>query len=106
MLVDTHPVFKKEALTMDIERQSQLSTTGIQDWSLNSSLSLYHEEQAINFSGPDKMNTINADVKIYQVGSPSASFMDLRPTGQSKSKMTLLPSPPVRPGEEPERPQQ
>ena len=64
MLIDSHPVFKKETLTTDIERQAQLVSTAFQDWRLSTSFSLYHEEQAINFSGPDKMNTINADVAL------------------------------------------
>ena len=42
---------------------------------------------------------INADIKIYQKQGVSACFMDLRATGQTKSKMTSLEKPSMSPGE-------
>ncbi|MBN1441163.1 MAG: prepilin-type N-terminal cleavage/methylation domain-containing protein [Planctomycetes bacterium] len=72
---------------------------------------IFHRDGTMSF-GPglsdvrsadwQKEPAINADVKILQVGSLSGCFMDLRPTGQTRSKITLLPAAAVRPGEETE----
>ena len=78
-LIETHPIFEKEKLSAEIEKEEQSSFLGDQDWNLFASLTLRHEEPAINFAGPERQQTVSAQGGIEKLfwttgGRLSASF--------------------------------
>jgi hypothetical protein len=78
-LKQAHPLFEKEKLSAEIEKEEQGSFLGDQDWNIFGSLSLRHEKPAINFAGPDRQETVSAQGGIEKVfwntgGRLSASY--------------------------------
>lgn len=78
-----HPVFEKEKLTAQIEKQEQKSLLGTQDWNIISSVSFAHEEPAVAFAGPERTNAFSVSSGIERVfwktgGRLSASFSSYR----------------------------
>jgi outer membrane protein TolC len=53
-LKKVHPLFEKEKLSAEIEKEEQNSYLGAQDWHILSSATFSHEEPAIAFAGPEK----------------------------------------------------
>ena len=60
LLIEHHPIFEKEKLTTDIEREEQLALSGDQDWNILSSVNLHYEKPALNYAGPDRMTHFSA----------------------------------------------
>ena len=78
-LKSRHPLFAREKLTVQIEKEEQNSYAGAQDWNLISSLTFSHEEPAIAFAGPEKTNLLavsgGVEKVFWNTGSRlSASF--------------------------------
>ncbi len=78
-LKQLHPIFEKEKLIAEIEKEEQNSYLGDQDWNIFGSFSLRHEKPAINFAGPDRQETVSAQGGIEKVfwntgGRLSASY--------------------------------
>lgn len=55
-LKQVHPLFAKEELTAQIEKQNRQSFVGDQDWNINSSVLFSHEEPAFAIFGPERTN--------------------------------------------------
>jgi hypothetical protein len=60
-LKQTHPLFEKEQLATEIEREEQKSYLGKRNWNFSSSLFYSHEEPSFAVMGPEKTNAINID---------------------------------------------
>jgi len=78
-LKQIHPLFEKEKLSAEIEKEEQNSFLGDQDLNLFGSVSMRHEKPAINFSGPDRQETVSAQGGIEKLfwntgGRLSASY--------------------------------
>lgn len=78
-LKQVHPLFEKERLTAQIEKEEQNSFLGDQDWNVFSSVNFLHEEPAIAFSGPERTNALSVNGGVERVfwktgGRLSASF--------------------------------
>jgi outer membrane protein TolC len=58
-LKQVHPLFDKESLTAQIEKEAQQSLIGSQDWNILSSVSFAHEEPAIPIMGPDRTDALS-----------------------------------------------
>ena len=55
----THPLFEKEQLTSEIQRQKRDSYLGNQDWNVQSSLFYTHDEPSFVVAGPEKTDAIS-----------------------------------------------
>lgn len=66
-LQKTHPLFEKEKMTAKIEKETQNSYLGAQDWNLNASVTYSHEEPAITFYGPDQTDAVSIDGSVERV---------------------------------------
>ena len=78
-----HPVFEKEKLTAQIEKQEQKSLLGTQDWNVISSVNFIHEEPAVAIAGPEKTDAFTVDGGVQKLfwktgGRLSASFSSSR----------------------------
>lgn len=82
-----HPLFEKEKLSSEIEREKRKSLLGTRDWNIFSSVNYYHEEPAIAFAGPERsdMFTFNGGFQrlFWKTGgrlsaSFSTSWIDLK----------------------------
>ena len=78
-LKQNHPLFDKEKLSAEIEKEEQRSSLGDQDWKIFGSFSIRHEKPAINFAGPDRQETVSAEGGIEKLfwntgGRLSASY--------------------------------
>ena len=78
-LKQVHPLFEKEKLTAQIEKEKLNSYLGTKDWNVISSLNFTHEEPAIAFAGPERTNaftvTNGVEKLIWKTGGRlSASF--------------------------------
>ncbi len=61
LLKKNHPLFEKEALSVDIEREVQNSLLGTRDWQILSSVTLSRETPSIAFSGPERTDVISVN---------------------------------------------
>jgi outer membrane protein TolC len=82
-LKELHPLFEKEKLTAQIEKEERRSYLGTQDWNIFSSASFAHEEPAIAVAGPERTDafTVNGGVErlFWKTGGRfSASFASSR----------------------------
>ena len=82
-LKQTHPLFEKERLTVQIEKEGQNSLLGNQDWNILSSVNYLREEPAITFSGPERTDALSVSGGVERVfwktgGRFSASFSSSR----------------------------
>ncbi|MCP4704205.1 MAG: TolC family protein [candidate division Zixibacteria bacterium] len=57
-LKQSHPLFEKERLTSEIEKEEQKGFLGKRDWNFNSSLFYSHEEPSFAVMGPEKTDAI------------------------------------------------
>ena len=78
-LKQKHPLFEKERLTAQIEKEQRKSYLGAEDWNIFSSASFYHEEPSIAIAGPEKMDALLLHGGVERVfwrtgGRLSASF--------------------------------
>ena len=78
-LKQRHPLFEKEKLSAEIEKEEQNSYLGAQDWNILSSATFSHEEPAIAFAGPEKTDAFALSGGIERVfwntgGKLGASF--------------------------------
>jgi hypothetical protein len=78
-LKQRHPLFDKEKLVAQIEKEEQNSYLGAQDWNILSSATFSHEEPAISFAGPEKTDAFALGGGIERVfwntgGRLGASF--------------------------------
>lgn len=78
-LKQKHPLFEKEKLTAQIEKEERKSYLGAEDWNIFSSASFYHEEPSIAIAGPEKMDALMLHGGVERVfwrtgGRLSASF--------------------------------
>ncbi|MCH7673371.1 TolC family protein [candidate division KSB1 bacterium] len=89
-LQQKHPIFEKEKLTAQIEREEQNSNLGTQDWNVFSSVNLSRETPAIAFAGPERTDavTINGGVErlFWKTGgrltvsfTSGRAYLDIRP---------------------------
>jgi len=62
-----HPLFEKERITAQIEKEEQNSYLGDQDWYLKASANYSHEEPAITFAGPDQTDAVFIEGSIERV---------------------------------------
>ena len=79
LLIKTHPLFEKEKLTTQIEKEEQNSYRGAEDWTFFSAANFSHLEPAIAYAGPEKMDTFSLDGGLERLfwktgGRLSASF--------------------------------
>ncbi len=58
-LKKNHPLFEKESLAVEVEREAQNSIAGSQDWLMFSSMNLSSETPAIVFSGPERIDILS-----------------------------------------------
>jgi len=58
-LKQSHPLFEKEKLTTQIEKQVRESYLGNQDWNIRSSLFYSHDEPSFAIAGPEKTNAVS-----------------------------------------------
>jgi len=82
-LKELHPLFEKEKLTAQIEKEERKGYLGTQDWNIFSSASFAHEEPAIAVAGPERTDafTVNGGVErlFWKTGGRfSASFSSSR----------------------------
>lgn len=82
-LKQLHPLFEKEKMTAQIEKEERSSFLGAQDWNLLSSISFAHEEPASALAGPERIDalTVSGGVErvFWRTGSRlSASFTSSR----------------------------
>lgn len=61
LLIKTHPLFEKEKLTTQIEKEEQNNYLGAEDWTFFSAANFSHLEPAIAYAGPEKMDTFSLD---------------------------------------------
>jgi outer membrane protein TolC len=59
-----HPLFAKERLTPDIEREAQKSLLGAQDWNLSAGLIVMRENPAISIGGPERTDVASLSAGI------------------------------------------
>lgn len=89
-LQQKHPIFEKEKLTAQIEREEQNSNLGTQDWNVFFSANLSRETPAIAFAGPERTDavTINGGVErlFWKTGgrltasiTSGRAFLDIDP---------------------------
>ncbi len=57
-LKGTHPIFEKEKLTLEIEKEAKDSYLGNKDWNFISSLNMVHEEPAFAYSDPERTDAL------------------------------------------------
>jgi outer membrane protein TolC len=74
-----HPLFDKEKLTAQIEKEQQNSYLGIKDWNILSSVTYSHEEPELAIAGPEKTNAFAVSGGIEKMfwntgGRLSASY--------------------------------
>ena len=79
LLIKTHPLFEKEKLTAQIEKEEQNSYRGAEDWTFFSTANFSHLEPAIAYAGPEKMDAFSLDGGFERLfwktgGRLSASF--------------------------------
>ncbi len=60
-LTQTHPLFEKELLATEIEKEEQKSYLGKRDWNFGSSLFYSHEKPSFVVMGPEKTDAIVID---------------------------------------------
>jgi len=63
----THPLFQKEELTIEIEKEDKNSCLGSRDWTLLSSVTLIHEKQAIASMGPERTDAISISTGVEKL---------------------------------------
>lgn len=78
-LKQKHPLFEKEGLTAQIQKEERKSYLGAEDWNIFSSASFYHEEPSIAIAGPEKMDALMLNGGVERLfwrtgGRLSASF--------------------------------
>jgi len=78
-LKQSHPLFDREKLTAQIEAEEQKSLLGREDWNVQSSLFLSHEEPALAISGPERTDAVTLTGGLDRLfwstgGRLSASF--------------------------------
>jgi outer membrane protein TolC len=78
-LKHTHPLFKKEKLTVQIEQQKRNGYLGRQDWNIQSAFFLLHDEPSYAIAGPEKTDAVSVSSGLEKAiwstgGRLSASF--------------------------------
>ncbi|MCK4653549.1 MAG: TolC family protein [Candidatus Cloacimonetes bacterium] len=66
-LEETHPIFEKEKLTTQIEKEEKNSYLGNQDWNFHSSVNLSHEEPAFAFGEPEKTDAFYVSAGVERL---------------------------------------
>jgi len=66
-LKERHPLFDKEKLTAQIQKEAQTGYLGAQDWNIISSVKYSHEEPAISFAGPEKTDALSVGGGVEKV---------------------------------------
>jgi len=82
-LKELHPLFEKEKLTAKIEKEERKSYLGTKDWNFISSVGFAHEEPAIAFAGPERIDALSVSGGVERLfwktgGRLSASFFSSR----------------------------
>lgn len=82
-LRQVHPMFEKEKMTSQIEKENRSSLLGAQDWNLLSSISFSHEEPSIAVAGPERTDALYVSGGVERAfwgtgGRLSASFSSTR----------------------------
>ncbi|MGB2980174.1 MAG: TolC family protein [Candidatus Zixiibacteriota bacterium] len=82
-LKQMHPVFEKEKLKAQIEKEGQKSLLGTQDWNIISSATFAHQEPAIAIAGPERTDAFMISGGVEKLfwrsgGRLSASFSSSR----------------------------
>jgi outer membrane protein TolC len=82
-LREVHPVFVKEELSAQIEKEEQRGFLGAEDWNIASSVNFVHQEPAIAFAGPERIDAFGikggAQRTFWRTGGRfSASFTSTR----------------------------
>ena len=90
-LKQLHPLFEKEELTAQIEKEEQNSYFGAEDWNVFSSINFSHEKPAIPSTGPERTDALSANGGVERLfwktgGRLSASFS----TGRVSMKVDPL----------------
>ncbi len=86
-----HPLFEKEKLAIQIQKQERNSYLGAKDWRVLSSVDFSREEPALAFSGPEKTTMITTEGGVEKLlwktgGTLSATYT----TGWAKLKIDPL----------------
>jgi outer membrane protein TolC len=66
-LKELHPLFEKERLSAQIQKEEQKSLLGTRDWNLFSSLNFSHEEPVIAFAGPERSETLSLNTGLERL---------------------------------------
>ena len=82
-LKQLHPLFERERMTAQIEREERSSFLGAEDWNLLSSISFSHEEPSVAFAGPERTDALSVSGGVERAfwgtgGRLSASFSSTR----------------------------
>ena len=82
-LKQLHPLFERERMTADIEKEERSSFLGAEDWNLLSSVGFSHEEPSVAFAGPERTDALSFSGGVERAfwrtgGRLSASFSSTR----------------------------
>jgi outer membrane protein TolC len=82
-LKQLHPLFERERMTSQIEKEERSSFLGAEDWNLLSSISFAHEEPSIAVASPERTDAFSVSGGVERAfwgtgGRLSASFSSTR----------------------------
>ncbi|MFC1595494.1 TolC family protein [Gemmatimonadota bacterium] len=66
-LVESHPIFVREALTAEIERQDQASYLGAEDTNFYYGVNLFHETPELSINGPERTSALGGEIGFQRV---------------------------------------
>jgi outer membrane protein TolC len=74
-----HPLFEKEKLTAQIEKENRKSYLGAEDWNIFSTVNFFHQEPSIAIAGPEQADALMLEGGVKRIfwrtgGRLSASF--------------------------------
>jgi len=75
LLKDTHPVFREKSLAKGIIRQEATLLSNTDDWMISSKSYVRYERPAINFAGPDRMQSIVGDIGVSKTFQKNGSHL-------------------------------
>ena len=82
-LKQIHPLFERERMTSDIQKEERSSFLGAEDWNLLSTVGFSHEEPSVAFAGPERTDAFSVSGGVERAfwktgGRLSASFSSTR----------------------------
>lgn len=74
-LIDSHPLFVKEKLTMEILTEERKGLKSINDWNFNSTAVYNHDEPAFAFTGPEKTDAFQLSGSVNKLNWNNGSVL-------------------------------